>query len=229
MPVSSWDLVPGNNNAAPPNGWPEGMAPSDVNNVGRQMMADVRKFYDDSIAADGTLTTNLSTLSGTVTTLSSTVTSLSASVAASVIKAVKTANESSSSASFHSDAELTVTLAAGTYYEVDALIVVSSSFNGTMSFQMLESQTHQIDALWCHSFLDNGSNATLSGGQSPGSTTSATVSTNVTTLNKSLVHIKGFVLTNASNAPTYTLQWENGTASTATVLKGSYLKLTKLT
>lgn len=46
MAVSDWSTTPANNNAAPPNGAPEGMAPSSVNDIMRQMMADVRSFYD---------------------------------------------------------------------------------------------------------------------------------------------------------------------------------------
>jgi hypothetical protein len=49
MPIGSWSTTPASNNAAVPNGWPEGMAPSGVNDVGRQMMADIRTFYDDQI------------------------------------------------------------------------------------------------------------------------------------------------------------------------------------
>lgn len=48
MPVSSWDPIAANNNSAPPNGAPEGQAPSTVNDVLRQIMADVRVFYDDT-------------------------------------------------------------------------------------------------------------------------------------------------------------------------------------
>lgn len=41
MPVTSYSRTPSDNNAAPPNGWPEGMAPSAVNNCARQLMTDV--------------------------------------------------------------------------------------------------------------------------------------------------------------------------------------------
>jgi hypothetical protein len=40
MPVTSYSRTPSNNNAAPPNGAPEGWAPSDVNNTVRQLMTD---------------------------------------------------------------------------------------------------------------------------------------------------------------------------------------------
>lgn len=45
MPISSWTVNAASNNSAVPNGWPEAMAPSGVNDVGRQMMADIRTWY----------------------------------------------------------------------------------------------------------------------------------------------------------------------------------------
>lgn len=48
MAVSDWSTTPASNNAAPPNGAPEGMAPSAVNDIIRQMMADIRAFYDSA-------------------------------------------------------------------------------------------------------------------------------------------------------------------------------------
>lgn len=43
-----WSTTPGSNNAAAPNGWPEGMAPSDVNNTARQDRASIREWYEDA-------------------------------------------------------------------------------------------------------------------------------------------------------------------------------------
>jgi hypothetical protein len=40
--VGTWDPVDDNNNAASPNGWPEGMMPSGVNNSARMMMGATR-------------------------------------------------------------------------------------------------------------------------------------------------------------------------------------------
>lgn len=51
MPVSSWSTTPASNNSAPPNGWPEGMAPSAVNDTARQMMADIRSMYDGGVGS----------------------------------------------------------------------------------------------------------------------------------------------------------------------------------
>jgi hypothetical protein len=48
MGVESWSTTPGSNNASPPNGAPEGMAPSAVNDVIRQIMADVRAWLQDA-------------------------------------------------------------------------------------------------------------------------------------------------------------------------------------
>jgi hypothetical protein len=66
MPVSSWSTVAASNNASPPNGAPEGMAPSAVNDTIRQIMADVRTFYDSTQTSLGT-TATVSTGSFTVT------------------------------------------------------------------------------------------------------------------------------------------------------------------
>lgn len=46
MSIASYSTTAANNNAAPPNGWPEGMAPSALNDTGRQMMADIRSWYE---------------------------------------------------------------------------------------------------------------------------------------------------------------------------------------
>lgn len=52
MAVSDWSTTPSSNNAAPPNGWPENQAPSSLNDTGRQMMADIRAFYDNAALLD---------------------------------------------------------------------------------------------------------------------------------------------------------------------------------
>lgn len=46
--LKDWDTTAANNNSTPPNGWPENMAPSDVNNSARQGMASVAEWYDDA-------------------------------------------------------------------------------------------------------------------------------------------------------------------------------------
>jgi len=46
MGIELYSTVAAGNNAAPPSGWPEGMAPSAVNDTGRQMMADIRAWYE---------------------------------------------------------------------------------------------------------------------------------------------------------------------------------------
>ena len=51
MALKDYSTTPANNNSAPPNGAPEGMAPSAVNDVIRQVMADVRTEYNLTIPA----------------------------------------------------------------------------------------------------------------------------------------------------------------------------------
>ena len=50
--IKNWSTTAASNNAAPPNGWPEGQAPSTVNNTGRQNMADIRAWYEDATFID---------------------------------------------------------------------------------------------------------------------------------------------------------------------------------
>lgn len=56
MPVTSWSTSPSSNNAAPPNGWPEGMAAAAVNDTARQQMADlVIEFQKNQVKVLGTV------------------------------------------------------------------------------------------------------------------------------------------------------------------------------
>lgn len=45
--VGLWSVTPGNNNSTPPDGWPEGQAPSTVNDCAREMMAQIRAYIND--------------------------------------------------------------------------------------------------------------------------------------------------------------------------------------
>lgn len=47
MGLESWSTTAASNNASPPDGAPEGMAPSAVNDVIREVMAQVRTWYED--------------------------------------------------------------------------------------------------------------------------------------------------------------------------------------
>ena len=44
--ASSWNETDANNSTASPEGWPTGMAPSGVDNTGRQMMGAVKRWYN---------------------------------------------------------------------------------------------------------------------------------------------------------------------------------------
>lgn len=46
--LGTWSTTPGSNNSTPPDGWPEGQAPSTVNNCAREMMASLRTVFNDS-------------------------------------------------------------------------------------------------------------------------------------------------------------------------------------
>lgn len=66
--ISSWSTTAASNNSAAPNGAPEGMAPSGVNDCIRENMSAVAKFYKDS---QGALTTTGSSNAYVLTTNSS--------------------------------------------------------------------------------------------------------------------------------------------------------------
>jgi hypothetical protein len=63
--VSAWSTTAASNNASPPNGWPEGQAPSTVNDCAREVMAAIAKWYKDT---QGTLVTAGSSNAYTLTT-----------------------------------------------------------------------------------------------------------------------------------------------------------------
>jgi hypothetical protein len=48
MPIKNWSTTAANNNSSPPFGAPEGMTPSAVNDVERQIMADTRTQFNDA-------------------------------------------------------------------------------------------------------------------------------------------------------------------------------------
>ena len=63
--VSEWSTTAANNNDSPPDGWPEGMARSAVNDCAREMMAALSKWYKDTL---GALVTTGGTTAYTLTT-----------------------------------------------------------------------------------------------------------------------------------------------------------------
>src|SRR5919109_3212293 len=63
--ISQWNITAASNNSSPPNGAPEGMAPSTVNDVMREIMAAAARWYQDT---DGGLVTGGSGNSFTITT-----------------------------------------------------------------------------------------------------------------------------------------------------------------
>ena len=77
--VQDWSTTPASNNAAPPNGAPEGMAPGAVNDVMRQMMADI------AVEAQVNRVKRLNSVSGTNTITASMTPSLTAYSAGMVV------------------------------------------------------------------------------------------------------------------------------------------------
>ena len=62
--IQTWSTTAANNNSTAPNGWPEGMAASSLNNCGREMMAAISRWYKDE---NGTLVSGGSSNAYTLT------------------------------------------------------------------------------------------------------------------------------------------------------------------
>lgn len=66
--LGTWSTTAGNNNSTPPDGWPEGQAPSTVNDCAREMMAQIRTVFNDAQFVDqGFTPTYVSATTFTVT------------------------------------------------------------------------------------------------------------------------------------------------------------------
>ena len=50
MAIESWSKAAGSNNATPPDGFPEGMAPGSVNDSAREVMAQVRRWAEQAVS-----------------------------------------------------------------------------------------------------------------------------------------------------------------------------------
>lgn len=71
--IKDYSTTAANNNASPPNGFPEGMAPASLNDSARQVMADIRSWYENPVWIDFGHTATYVT--GTTFTIASNVTS----------------------------------------------------------------------------------------------------------------------------------------------------------
>jgi len=85
--VSQWATSESGNNAQPPNGAPEGMAPSTANDVMREIMAGVRRWHEET---SGKLTTGGVADSYTLTTSSNHQALADQSIFAAIIHATNT-------------------------------------------------------------------------------------------------------------------------------------------
>jgi hypothetical protein len=76
--VKTWSTTAASNNAASPDGWPENMPPSGVNNSAREMMAEIREVWNDKEwfeLGSGTGTSDATRASATSITIAADVTS----------------------------------------------------------------------------------------------------------------------------------------------------------
>ena len=65
--IQTWSTTAASNNATPPNGFPEGMAPSTVNDAAREVMAAVARYRSDTDGVNTSSGTNTITLSASRT------------------------------------------------------------------------------------------------------------------------------------------------------------------
>jgi hypothetical protein len=70
--VSTWNATDNANTAAPPDGWPEGMQPSAVNDAARMMMGALRREHDRISAQIGSVAGTISTTTINATTVNTT-------------------------------------------------------------------------------------------------------------------------------------------------------------
>lgn len=57
--ISNWSEIDDNNNRSPPNGWPAGMLPTEVEPTARAMMGAIKRFYDTNTSPSVANTTAL--------------------------------------------------------------------------------------------------------------------------------------------------------------------------
>ncbi len=130
--IKDWSNTAASNNATPPDGFPEGMNPSDVNNAAREVMAAVRRQHEDSAWID---------LGDTPTQTSATTFTIAGDVTASytVGRRIRCTDASTlygeiTSSSFSSpDTTVTVALDSGSLsvsLTAVALSVITSEANG---------------------------------------------------------------------------------------------------
>lgn len=101
MAYTNWSTTAANNNSPAPDGFPEGMAASDVNNSARQLMADLAALRDD--IESGALFDSALDLSGATLTL-----------AAGVIDTAELADDAVTTAKVDDDAITLAKMAGGT-------------------------------------------------------------------------------------------------------------------
>ncbi|MGA0101406.1 MAG: hypothetical protein ACO3HF_05100, partial [Burkholderiaceae bacterium] len=65
--VQTWSTTAASNNSAAPNGFPEGMPPSGVNDAAREVMAAVARYREDTDGVNTSSGTNTITLSSSRT------------------------------------------------------------------------------------------------------------------------------------------------------------------
>lgn len=189
--LSTYSTTAASNNSAAPNGWPEGMLPSDVNNCAREGMARVREWYEDAqwINFGHTIVSSTGTtivVSGDQTAIYSTYRAIRVNQSASQDGWVTSSTYSAPNTTITVNG---FTVSSPTLVEVGAItsatslpinmemVIYSASFNGTITAGIINAQTITTATL----------NATTLG-----TITTATIDTlNVGTLNATSVATMG--------------------------------------
>lgn len=138
MPVTSYSTTSGNNNAAAPNGAPEGVAPSAINNIIRQVMTDV------AVEAQVNAVKVLASVAGTNTITGSMTPDLTA-YSAGMMVIFKSVNANTAAATLNIDglgAKSIVKGNAAALAANDLLTTVTAAaiYDGT-NFELLNPQT----------------------------------------------------------------------------------------
>lgn len=188
--LSTYSTTAASNNSAAPNGWPEGMLPSDVNNCAREGMARVREWYEDAqwINFGHTIVSSTGTtivVSGDQTAIYSTYRAIRVNQSASQDGWVTSSTYSAPNTTINITG---FTVSSPTLVEVGAItsatslpinmemVIYSATFNGTIAAGIINAQTITTATL----------NATTLG-----TITTATISTlNVGTLNATSVYLE---------------------------------------
>lgn len=122
MAVTSYSTIAANNNSAAPNGAPEGMAPSGVNDTIRQIMADI------AVEAQTNAVKTLSSVSGADTITASMSPALTAYVAGMAVRWLPASNNATTTPTLNINSLGAKTIAKGNVAAVAAADMITTAY-----------------------------------------------------------------------------------------------------